>query len=297
MVVIAILASITIVSYNGVRKRAATVAVQTAVNQYGDMTQVYMLHGVGETPDEATYATDLKLPASTESATFDYFTNTARNAFCLSVTDTNQNISFARTQEGRLIEGRCVKNLFTNPSFEVSTGSVGFNGATTSGLSTNWAISGTNSVRTIPSTTSADSFARYGGQGNLIGLTPGQTYTVSATSRLDAAQTGTIDSRARRIVVYSWTGTTAGTLGTSTQAANAVGVTAHSVTFTVPATATGAEIRLYNGATNTASNNVYWDGVMLSLGSTRYEFRDGSSADWFWTGTNGLSTSVGPAVQ
>ncbi|AHB41981.1 hypothetical protein RAAC3_TM7C00001G0111 [Candidatus Saccharibacteria bacterium RAAC3_TM7_1] len=48
-------------------------------------------------------------------------------------------------------------------------------------------------------------------------------------------------------------------------------------------------------ATPTIGQNVYYDGFMMVEGSSSYNYADGSSANWAWSGTANNSTSTGPA--
>ena len=164
--------------------------------------------------------------------------------------------------------------------------------------STDWASNGSYSARIIPlsSTTGTDTFLALGGDigGIRLGMVAGNTYTVSATIRLTAAQTGNIaTTRARRIVFFYNAG--AGYVETASAAApNSAGSTRLNLTFTVPLGATEAFIRLYNG-TDSGGGDVWWDSVMLEQSSTVNPYFDGSIPfvnGVMWSGTANASTSV-----
>lgn len=159
--------------------------------------------------------------------------------------------------------------------------------------STDWNASGLFSMRLIPTNTNNTSYVVLGAS-NLISsvLTPGKTYTILATARLSAAQTGSLNTNARSILYVSSVGGNTG----STQAANTSGVTSISLTFTVNAAETSASLRLYNGATF-GNGDVWWDNVLLIEGTYTGAYFDGStpatdSARYYWTGTTDASTSV-----
>lgn len=161
--------------------------------------------------------------------------------------------------------------------------------------STQWFASGASSARVIPRGTSSDTYVAPGGDsGFQLGMQAGMTYTALATIRLAAAQTGTLHTRARRIVAFT---SGAVTETPSTTAPNAAGVTQLSVTFTVPAGATGAWVRLYNGA-SAGNGDVWWDDFMLIEGTYTGDYFDGATPDpgplerYEWTGTANASTSV-----
>ncbi|MDB5165739.1 MAG: hypothetical protein JWM00_629, partial [Candidatus Saccharibacteria bacterium] len=189
-----------------------------------------------------------------------------------------------------------VVNLATNPSFE--SGTTGWPGAQASvSQSAVWAANGTSSIKITPTSgASTDSFTSIGCSTCLVGLSVGSTYTFSGTINIPTPQTGTLDSRARTIVAYSWIGASASLLGQSTATPNTTGSTRKSVTFTIPASTDGVQIRLYNGATTVADNSVYWDSVMLTQGSTGYSFADGNSPGWVWNGIANNATSTGPPL-
>lgn len=185
-------------------------------------------------------------------------------------------------------------NLFTNPSFETASGSVVStvvaNNCSTL-QSSDWVASGLFSMKLSPTSTN-DSYAALKATNIITSpLMPGTTYTVLATVRLAAAQTGSLSSLARSIVYVSSVGGTV----SSSQATNAAGVTSLSLTFTVNPAETSASVRLYNGASS-GNGDVWWDDVLLIEGNYAGGYFDGStpatdSARYYWTSTANSSTS------
>jgi hypothetical protein len=161
--------------------------------------------------------------------------------------------------------------------------------------STNWYANGSKSARVIPiSLTSNDSYLSPEGDTGALryGFAAGKTYTVSATARLTAAQTGTLNASARRIVVYTKVGAAAYVTASSAQAPNASGITRLSVTFTAPAGITEGFIRLYNGAFRDGGD-VWWDSLLVEETTTLQDYFDGSTGqNHVWTGTAHQSTST-----
>ncbi|QPX62570.1 minor tail protein [Arthrobacter phage Wollypog] len=96
-----------------------------------------------------------------------------------------------------------------------------------------------------------------------MGLTPGKTYRMQATYNQNAPQTGTINADARRIVVYTKVGTNAAVKTYSNQAPNVAGSVDLVVNFTVPAGATEAYVRLYNG-TRLGNGASFWSSLILT---------------------------------
>lgn len=163
--------------------------------------------------------------------------------------------------------------------------------------STDWAASGTSSVRVISKYAGLDSYTTVGGDAGAfrLGMQPGKTYTIMAKVRLAAPLTGALQpNRWGRPVVfilggsYSEFPTNAPT--------NAIGVYEVRKTFTIPANATEAFIRLYNG-TSTGNGDVWYDNVMLVEGEYTGDYIDGSKPFAKWDGVAGASLSVGYPPQ
>lgn len=186
-------------------------------------------------------------------------------------------------------------NLYTDPSCTTITGK-GVSGSAVLATDAAWAIAGTTSIKITPNGSSSLSAMRLWTTDTVLnGFTPGSTYIVSATIRLTAAQTGTINADARRLLAMAIVAGVPTPIGTSAQAANAAGVTRLSISFTVPAGATGMNIRLMNGS-SAATSLVWWDGILLQTGSALDVYFDGTTTrtgyTYAWTGTANASTST-----
>jgi hypothetical protein len=161
----------------------------------------------------------------------------------------------------------------------------------TIGKSTDWASSGTNSVRIIPTSSSQDTYAEVAG----VTLATGKTYTITAVCRLSAAQTTALETRARKIhIIHSSSAGT--TFAQSNQAANAAGVTTVSVTLTVTDDTQYQSIRLYNGAA-AGAGEVYWDNLLIEETDVTKPYFDGGSTastdmNHAWSGTANASSSL-----
>ena len=300
IVVIAILAAITIVAFNGIQNRARVSSVSSALSQAAKKLSLYQV-------DNATYPANGSLSAAgiTNSGDVSYQYSTTSTGYCL--TATNGNVSYKITETGAPTQGGCaghgvggvdaITNLSLNPSAETSTAGITVVRGTLA-RANDWFSSGANSFRITPNdTASTDSYINLGGDqgGFRTGLQAGRTYTVSATIRLAAPLTGTVDAdRGRRVT--AWYTTAAGThvKVNGTQAPNAAGQTRSTVTYSIPADAIGAWIRLYHGGMSGAGD-VWWDGIMITEGAGTPAFADGNSTDWVWNGTTNLSNSTGPA--
>lgn len=134
-----------------------------------------------------------------------------------------------------------------------------------------WTSNGTYSLRTIPflqagDDATRDTFASVRGDAGAmrLGMVAGKTYTVAVWCRLETPQTGVLYGRPRSVVFYYKT-TGSYISIPSAPAPNEAGVHLVRHTFTVPADATEAFIRLYNGAT-LGNGDVWWDMFTIAEG-------------------------------
>jgi hypothetical protein len=161
-------------------------------------------------------------------------------------------------------------NVFPNPSFEKATTAVPDQVNTvanvTASQDSTWAARGTNSLKITPVSTGNNTYV-YLMANNAItagALVPGVRYRAMATVRLAAAQNGSLNTYARRIVVV---GDVSGTFA-SNQAPNAAGVYEVALDFTVGTEDTSFQIRLYNGAP-VDGGDIWWDQVAIILQESR----------------------------
>lgn len=172
------------------------------------------------------------------------------------------------------------RNLAPNPSFTVTT-SMTTGGSSTNTISTAWALNGTTSVQNTATGTGSTACYPYGVSGAMgrMGVVPGGSYMYSASIRLAAPQTGTLDTQARKICIgVTQAGVTNFTFATSAQAANVAGVTRLSVAFTVPADAENVFVRLMNGS-QVSGESVWWDSALLETGSVLGTYFDADTTD------------------
>lgn len=193
-------------------------------------------------------------------------------------------------------------NLIPGGGFETATGNWTPNNATLA-LVTGWSQFGSYSLKITPANTSNQSWATV-----VVPVSAGGTYTLSAYVRVQALQSGTLNSAARQfqaVATYQDGGTVSTSIiGRATAAPNTGFTTTRvSMGFTVPPNATSVSVRLVNGGSNSADNSIYVDGVLLTEGNgkdtdgTVLDYFDGSTAastlySYSWDGDAGLSTSA-----
>ena len=312
VVVIAILAAITIVAYNGITNRARTAAVQSAASQAAKKISADAVFNGDRYPDTID---GLGL-TSANGTTYQYTVNNDSNpaGYCVTVVSNGSSSYIAKTfsyNGGTVLTqdspaagacpghsssgGTVITNLIPNSSFEIgSTGWVG--SGSVIAASTTSPASGTGSLRVQNTTTSNSGDARLNA-GNpttmVAGMEAGKTYTATARVTVPAATTGGF-ARAPGIMVFYALGGGGWVESFGPRAPAAAGTYTVSHTFTLPANTTGTLFGL-GAASSTANQFVYYDSVMLTEGSTAYTYADGYTPGWIWTGAVGNSPSRGPA--
>jgi prepilin-type N-terminal cleavage/methylation domain-containing protein len=307
IVIIGILAAITIVAYNGIQDRARVSSVNSALSQSAKKLKLFQVDNPDTYPAAAgTNGIDnLAALGITNTSDVTYQYSSSANTYCLTATNGTTSYKISSTSTTATVGGcaghgvggvAAITNLMPNPSIETGTSTYGIGGVAVAS-SADWANNGTYSLKLTPTGATSDSYTNIGGDTGAIrlGMQAGNTYTVSATINLLAPQAGTLQpSRARTIRLFTKVGAGAYVETGPTAAPNSAGATRLTYTFTVPSGATEAFIRLYNGS-NSTTDLVYWDSIMLTAGSNTYNYADGSSANWIWNGTANNSTSTGPA--
>jgi prepilin-type N-terminal cleavage/methylation domain-containing protein len=310
VVVIAILAAITIVAYNGITQRANDAAVQSGAEQAGKKVSTYAI------TNNDLYPSDLATVGITNSGTttYQYSVNNSTNpaGYCVTVSSGNNsyyvgsNYAYTGSSSGTINQfnpasGACpghsssgiaITNYSEDPSDEVAT-NYGGAGSSTLARDTSTAHSGVASVRvTMPLNGSTGvvgiQFFNYPSLTTI--LAANTTYTTSAWVWVPS---GTVDIR------LSVQG--GGLSGTPTNPPQRITSAKDQWsriqnTFT---TGTSGSISMYavnNTATLSAGTQFWLDDIMVTQGTTLYNYADGNTAGWVWNGTAGVSTSTGPAV-
>jgi hypothetical protein len=191
------------------------------------------------------------------------------------------------------------RNLFPFPSFESAAIGTWKPSGGSASFSSAWSASGSRSLRLAPNSASTVSSIQFGDTQVLnFGMQAGKTYTLSGSVYTPEAQTGNLNAHARQIHVWSGNINTRESAEWYSPSGPSVGSGRVSVTFTLPAGTTQVYFTLFNGASNAAANNVYWDSILLEESSRAMDYFDGSTAtgdsryDTAWLGLANESTSV-----
>jgi prepilin-type N-terminal cleavage/methylation domain-containing protein len=320
IVVIAILAAITIVAYNGIQDRAKESGSQGASSQASKKMAAYAVDNSDQYPeDEEGFLTYAQLNEATGSgagvtqgSTYQYSVGAGRRTYCL--TTTTNGISYYTTEAGQTpTKGACdghgsngvppIINYAANPSFEANhvnnSCALGQGGA---GSCSRVAVSGQSGGALLRQTwTTLPTSAATGGlwtgvNSSSIPAAAGKTYTASGYIRNSWAGA----SVQLNLVGYTagFGGVTGEVYGTGTTLAANIW-TRVSVTWVAPPGTQIFTLRIRQGGgtlppNTTATMDV--DAFSLYESSTNYPFADGTTSGWAWLGTAHNSSSTGPPL-
>ena len=287
IVVIAILAAITIVAYNGVQNRARISAVSSALSQANKKLAAFAVDGNGYPADLAT----IGINDSTDIG-YQYSVNNTTNPATYCVTATSGTVSYkASSASPTPSSGGCaghgtggspaITNLTNNPGSEAIALTLSNGGGSTIARATNLAHSGSASSLLTKGT--GYGFARSGdtssfGVGDDTVTFSAWVYTSEPSVLLVRRGNGvTYANYTKTVTPNTWTRI--------------------SHTFVVPTGATNFYVDVgWEAGSAPTGATVYVDDVMATQGSTLYTYADGNSPNWAWTGTLNNSTSRGPAL-
>jgi len=296
VVVIAILAAITIVSYNGIQNRAKASTVQENASQAARKIASAAVLDSDLFPDSASLRTATGLSASVDGSTpFQYSVSQDRKDFCLTATNNGLSYYVSNTKPTPTA-GACpghgnggvatVSNLVVNPSVESGSNGWSLHTALTptggspgrTQVGGKWVMQGTRNA--------SNPTAIYISQSLPSDVTPDTVYTASVLATSSVAQTLTLQVRP------------AGS--NSPIFANAVAIAANTPTRIYAQGSVGSTssvyLTLYSGS-GTSGDVITADEAMLTLGITVYgSYMDGSTPNWIWTGTTNASVSTGPPL-
>lgn len=310
VVVIAILAAITIVAFNGIQERAKDSALKTTAAQAAKKTAAYAALNADVYPaDKALFLSSTNLQESANIA-YEYLTTTSNKGFCLSTSDPTRpnQVPRAHTSAASDLTGTCVKNIAQNSRGQAgATSPVEYGGRYGASMSWPTGVSDGPVGITTHARQTFNSAVTGSGRGfdfNVnLDVTPGANYnwpiangqqmTVSVYLRASIANASTI-LRCRTYSGTTW-------MGSQTQS-SVVSAAANqwnrlSLTHTSPADGYLACTARADASTAwTVGSTIDATGLMVTSGSTLYSFADGLSNGWVSDATAGMSPSIGPAL-
>lgn len=298
IVVIAILAAITIVAYNGLQNRAKASEASTGLAQAKKKLELYKV-------DNGAYPTTGNL-ASAGVANSDVSFQYTSDGTTYCITGTAGNISYKASDSTSPSAGGCaghgvggvaaVTNYALNPSFETSTAVVSvYNGATITRQAAGYADSGSYVARVIKGTAGATLvFMMYP-----IPWAPNSPISVRFKVRLAPGTTST-NTISPSIQGYQGGSGVGGATGCTIQNPSSLSASSWSDVIiqgcTTPnTTMNNIGVMIQPGQSWLSTDGVEVDSLMIVDKSTVGNFGYGDSTDWVWNGTANASTSTGPA--
>ena len=307
IVVIGILAAITIVAYNGVTQRARVASLSTDLEGATKQLAIDQVTDGAYPVVPAAGYTVATLRASA-GTTYQYAVNNSANPQTFCITATNGTTSYYASSTNNVpTVGACagqgsggvaaITNLNPNPSAETD-GSLwgGFSnaGSTTLSVATSGGFAGQNFMRL---TVNAGANGGGGIYAYNVPATAGTVYTSAAYARMSSTK--------NLFLGLEWHSQSSG-LGVSYGSGVSVGSsgwTRLSWTGTAPVNTTSVTLIMYattgyfaGGSGLNAGDVLDIDAAMTTVGSTLYNYADGSSSNWIWNGTPNTSSSTGPPL-
>lgn len=314
VVVIAILAAITIVAYNGVTQRAKESVAKSSIATAQKKLATWYIQNNESFPSNL----DTLGLVDGGGVTYQYTANnsTTPKGYCVTVVTngtafrlgsnfTYTSGSTTTINESNPSSGICpghsstgvgaITNLQPNPGVEVNESGFGQPNSSVVVRDTSRARTGVASLRvTMPANPSSGVVGASITAGQAVGayiIQPNKAYTVSAYVYVP---TGTVDP------YMSVQGAGYATRSEPTDRTTSLKnqwVRIHN-TFTTNATGTLSLYVLNRQATPTAGTQFWIDDVMITEGESTPPpaYADGNSAGWVWNGTAGLSASSGPVL-
>lgn len=290
VVVIAILAAITIVAFNGVQNRANESALQAEVAQAGKKLSAYAVENADTFPADKTAFLTAAGIVESPSSPYLYYTSSDQRHFCASMTKQQLSYAYASRASGT-VKGRCVENLAANPSASGPTAAA-FGAAGSTHAPTSSRAIGTGQARN--GTTSFRALVTGSGQMSLMARPVANTrlnngeiiswsYWVYSTR---AGSAYNILEGNRQSDGSYFNNTAAITIPANTW-------TQFSRSWTTTADVNIGQVGFYNLQV-VSGDSVWLDEITIQKTPEPYPYADGDSANGFWTGAAHNSTSVAP---
>lgn len=291
IVVIGILATLTVIAYSGVQDDARRASLQSDLSQSAKKLEEYKFKNAETFPANLAAAQSAGLVKASGANTPTYTSYTtpvgANTGYCLQ--NSINAINYYVTSGGSVKEGICqtLTNLIVNPSIEVNTTGWGGSNVTVS-RNTTTSYSGTASLAFQHTGAVSNGYA----QSSNYPASAGQVYRGSMYVR----RTGATTTVEPWLIFLDGSSAVIGTVsgGQSSLPASNTWVR-KSVNATAPAGT--VSVRLWLGVLQPGTSDIFYiDSAMVTLSATLFEYADGSSPNWNWTGTANASSSTGPAL-
>lgn len=290
VVVIAILAAITIVAYTGIQNRAKDSAQRTAVSQAGKKLATAAVQNNDQYPaDKAAFLVQTSLSESA-SLEYTYIPTDSLKDFCVSGVNPANSASAIAVSSAALTPspGTCVKNFVVNPSIEVNQAGWTNRKTATVTRTTTQQHSGTASLAVVTPGTEADEGVNMAVSSGAVPVGVAGTYTGSAWVR---GTSGVV----LRIFAEEYSGAGVYVAGSAANVTLNGNWQRLSVARSIASDTSKVAVNVRT--LNAVATTFYVDDFMVTAGTQVYQYGDGSSPGWSWSGTQDASSSVGPALN
>jgi len=287
IVVIGILAALTIVAYSGIQSRATVANLSSSLSQTHKKLLAHQIEN-GSFPMTLT-AANINNSANT---TYQYSVNNSLSPQTYCVTATSRNVSYRIDSTTTTIaSGGCsghavngvpfLTNYANNPALQTNT--TNYNGTSVTG-SVRVAIADLPgfSFAYQADTSISGSRINHGTSTGVGEIVIGQTYNARVWAKLTAGLSLTVQTTDSIGTVYS-----SRSYGTATGGWQLL------ETNFVP---TATTWRLVVRQTSAGTGVIAMTGVMVTDSAASYNYADGNSSGWTWSGTAGNSVSSGFAL-
>ena len=306
IVVIAILAAISIVAYNGIQERARVASVSSALTQAIKKIKLWQVDNPDTAPASLSDA-DITTPPN---VTFQYSRASNNQDYCITATQDKTSYYLNSITQTTPTSGGCpghgqggqqaITNLVVNPSAEsdISGWEFAGNGNGMVQQSSRPASGGytENAFGRMTITTPPSSMSNLG-----IWIAPyatlPSTSSLQYTASLYVRSSQALSIRINAVPYNTSWAYTGGEVSGSTVTLTPNTWIRLSVPITVPAGSQYVRLRArVVGATVPPANTTLdVDGAMLTAGDALYTYSDGNSPNWIWNSTSNNSSSTGPA--
>jgi len=291
IVVIAILATIGIVAYNGIQQRARASEASSALSQAKKKLELYKV-------DNGSYPTSGNLASAGVSSTdVDYQYTSNGTTYC--ITGTAGSVSYKVSDSTAPTPGGCsghgqggvaaVTNLSTNPSAEANlSGYSGPNGATLTQSNVRSKEGNSSILVNLPTAGSS-----YVGVNVSLGYSIPTNFKANTTYQFSTwvyVPNGTVNV----FLSAQGNGVASSNCGSTVTAIKDAWARL-ACSFTTTASGSFA-LYVLNSGGSTAGMQFYVDSIMFTEGPSLYNYADGESSNWTWNSTPNNSTSTGPPL-
>lgn len=297
IVVVGVLAAITVVSYIGITNQANISTIKANIAQVSQKLQQYKIQNSDSYPlDKATAESFIGIKLS--KYLYNQNSVTGMKNYCATYNSGGVSYSVTSTYS-KPLEGDCVENMAIDPDAAGSTTHFSRSGSLPDSYSTTEISSlrshhGDTSLRKVIS-------AVHTGTGG-AGATVRTTGVVPAGTRINysgwvyATGSDTIHEYADNHKVSDGSYGCSSIGGASTPTAVLSNTWVYFSAYTVPGVdCTNIWVGGYAMDSLQVGDEVYFDQFMATTGDNFYNYGDGNSIGWFWTGDANASTSIGPA--